>query len=202
MEPKKEQTINPYDICNFKSKDECKACFLKESLICHFSAKKLSRFIGMFSLFLFPALIGVIRSGYGWYLLGWLSFMIIFFEFWEIRILCSHCPFYAENSLFLHCNANFGSLKVWKFRPEPMNRSEKIQLVIGLTILIGYPFPFLILGGQLVFSLLTAIGGLIFFATLQKYVCCRCVNFSCPLNRVSKNVINSFLEKNPTMKNA
>ena len=130
------------------------------------------------------------------------GFWLIFFEFWEIRILCSHCPYYAEKGRALHCIANWGSLKVWRYHPEPMSRAEKIQLFIGFIILGGYPFPFLVLGGRYILAALAAWGLLIFFWTLRKYTCSKCVNFSCPINRVPKNVVDEFLKRNPTMRKA
>jgi hypothetical protein len=83
-----------------------------------------------------------------------------------------------------------------------MRRAEKTQIIIIFIILVGYPFPFLILGGQFIFAGLAAWGILMFFWTLQKYTCSRCVNFSCPLNRVPKAVVDKYLEKNPVMKEA
>jgi hypothetical protein len=145
---------------------------------------------------------GMILSGYGWYLLGWVGVAVIFFGFWEIRILCRHCPYYAEQGVTLHCIANYGCPKIWTYHPEPMSTSEKIQLVIGLIMLCGYPFPFAILGGQILLVLLTAWGLIMFFWTLQKYTCSHCVNFSCLLNRVSEEVIDAYLQRNPVMRKA
>jgi hypothetical protein len=146
-----------------------------------------------------PAFIGMIQGGYGWYLLGWGGFWVFFFVFWEIRILCSHCPYYAEEGLILHCIANYGTLKVWKYHPEPMSKSEKVQLIIGFAIFVGYPFPFLLLGGQFIMAFLAAWGALIFFWTLKKDVCSVCVNFSCPLNSVPGEIVYEYLKRNPVM---
>ncbi|MCJ7725697.1 MAG: hypothetical protein MUP76_04840 [Acidimicrobiia bacterium] len=166
---------------------------------CRFKLGDLLRFIGMFSLFAVPAVVGVIAGGFGWSLLGWALFCLVFFELWEIRILCAHCPYYAERGTTLHCIANYGSLKVWKYRPGPMSLSEKTQLIVGFVILGGYPFPFLLLGDQYVWAVI-ALGGLTaFFWTLRRWTCSRCVNFSCPLNSVSKPVVDAYLERNPVM---
>ena len=152
--------------------------------------------------FALPAVIGAIKGGYGWWLLGWAAYCLIFFEFWEIRILCSHCPYYAEKGHTLHCIANYGSLKVWKYHPEPMSRSEKIQLWIGFAILGGYPFPFLLLGQQYVLAIVALWGLVLFFWTLRRYTCSQCVNFSCPLNCVPREVVDEYLRRNPVMREA
>ncbi|MCW3986976.1 MAG: hypothetical protein NWE87_01520, partial [Candidatus Bathyarchaeota archaeon] len=136
------------------------------------------------------------------YLLGWLALAIVFFGFWEIRILCSHCPYYAEKSVILHCIANYGCPKFWKYHPEPISNSEKIQLLIGFIVICGYPFPLLVLGEQFILLSLTVWGLIMFFWTLQKYTCSKCVNFSCLLNRVPKEVVDEYLKRNPVMRKA
>ncbi|MFX0024155.1 MAG: hypothetical protein ACFE9S_17645 [Candidatus Hermodarchaeota archaeon] len=190
------------EICIWKDSKECIDCKLKERLICHFQRKYLFSFIGLFFIFVITAFIGVIIAGFGWFLLGWVGFWFFFFEFWEIRILCSHCPFYAEEGRTLHCIANYSSLKIWKYRPQPMNLSEKIQLIIGFMILVGYPLIFLILGSQFLILIICIMEIIIFFGFLVLRRCNKCVNFSCPFNRVDKECVDIFLENNPRMRKA
>jgi len=197
-----DQTNNPYDICTWRPRRECEGCSLGERLKCRFKTEDLLHFIALFGSFAIPAIIGVIWGGYGWWLLGWFAFAMFFFNVWESRILCSHCPYYAEKGSTLHCIANYGSLKLWKYHPEPMSQSEKIQLWIGLVILIGYPFLFLLLGRQWALTFIALWGMILFFWTLNKYTCSQCVNFSCPLNRVPKEVVDAYLRRNPTMRKA
>jgi hypothetical protein len=127
---------------------------------------------------------------------------LIFFEVWEIRILCRHCPYYAERGRTLHCIANYGSLKAWPYRPAPMNRSEKAQLWVGFAILGGYPFPFLVLGGQVLWAIVALWGLVMFFWALREYTCSQCVNFSCPLNSVPREIVDAYLARNPVMRAA
>ena len=193
---------NPYDICTWRSASECGACPIAGRLKCRYSKGDLLRFIGLFLVFLVPALVGMILAGYGWFLLGWAGLAVIFFGFWEIRILCSHCPFYAEKGVTLHCIANYGCPKFWRYRPGPISGLEKIQLAIGFVMVCGYPFPFLILGEQSILLLVTALGLAVFFMGLQRCTCSRCVNFSCLLNRVPKEVVDEYLKRNPVMRKA
>jgi hypothetical protein len=162
----------------------------------------LLHFLGMFVAFAAPAFIGMVLGGYGWYILGEVGFMTVFFSLWEIRILCSHCPYYAEQGRVLHCIANYGSPKVWKYHPEPMSTWEKVQLLTGFAVLCGYPFPFLTLGRQYVLASLAAWSGIMFFWTLRKCTCSQCVNFSCPLNLVPKEIVDEYLARNPVMRKA
>jgi len=46
-----------------------------------------------------------------------------------------------------------------------------VQLIIGFIILGGYPFPFLLLGGQFAWALVALWGLILFFWTLRKYTC-------------------------------
>lgn len=193
---------NPHKVCSWRPVSECVGCPIDGRLKCRFRLGDLLRFVGLFSVFAVPAVVGTLAGGYGWSLVGWFAFWLVFFEFWEIRILCSHCPYYAERGITLHCIANYGSLKVWRYRPGPMSLSEKTQLIIGFAILGGYPFPFMLLGGQYVWSSV-ALGGLVTFVwALRRYTCSRCVNFSCPLNRVPRETVDAFLERNPVMRKA
>ena len=194
---------NPYNICTVQAESECsRNCFLASHLKCRFKYSDLLHFLSLFLTPAIPAAIGMIAGGFGWYLLGWLVFMLLFFTLWESRILCSHCPYYAENSRILHCPGNYGSLKIWKYHPEPMTVFEKIQLIIGFIILLGYPLPFLIIKGQFIFTFLTAWGIFIWAFSMQKSICSECVNFSCPLNRVPQHIINAYLKKNKIMREA
>jgi len=201
MEKQKKEN-NPHNICLANPESECINCTLPELLICRFDRGALVRFFISFMTFGIPAILGIILGGYGWFLVGWFVFWVIFFEFWEIRILCSHCPFYAEEGKTLRCIANYGSYKAWKYHPEPMNKSEKAQLLIGFAFLGGYPIFFLILGMQWIFLVLALIGLAFFFIRLLITTCPKCVNFSCPLNRVPKNVVDAYLKKNTVMREA
>ena len=193
---------NPYDICTWRPVSECRSWSLEGDLKCRFKRRDLFHFAGMFGVCIIPAFIGVLQAGYGWYLLGWIAFWLIFFELWEIRILCSHCPYYAERGTTLHCIANYGSLKVWKYRPEPMSTFEKAQLWSGFVILVGYPFPFMLLGGTYLWAITAFWGVVMFFWTLRRYTCSQCVNFSCPLNTVPKETVDAYLRRNPVMREA
>jgi len=186
--------------CSVQSEEICSDCKIKEELKCRFNQKDLFFFMGSAFIFMIPAVIGVILSSYGWWLIGWFAFWFIFFEFWEIRILCSHCPFYAEDVKTIHCIANYGSVKLWKYHPEPMNKSEKIQLMIGFLIFGGYPLLFMMIGGQWVWFIISLAAVGFFFFRLIITTCNKCVNFSCPLNRVPKNLVDEYLKQNPAMR--
>lgn len=193
---------NPYNICTCGPEDICEGCGLLGKLKCRYDFLEWLKFSGFFSLFLVPGLIGMFSGGYGIYLWGLAAFWVIFFCFWEIKILCSHCPYYAREGFFLRCIANNAMPKFWKYNPAPMNRSESIQLLIGFTLLIVPPPLFSFLGSQYFWGSLSILGAIIFFTFLSFNTCTTCVNFSCPLNRVDKETVEAYLNRNEVMKKA
>jgi len=145
---------------------------------------------------------GMIRGGCVRYLVGWLVFWIIFFFVWEARVLCSHCPYWAEEGRILHCHANYGVIKIWKYRPEPMSKSERTQFLIGAAVFIAYPLAFLLLAGEYLLSVVALSAAISFGYSLRRNACCRCVNLSCPLNIVPKGIADVYIRRNPVMRSA
>jgi hypothetical protein len=181
--------------------DSCDDCAINSDLHCHFSLRDWIHFL--FISFP-PFLIGGAGIHYmnGRFLTLWIIFVLAFFGFIEIRVMCSHCPHYAEPLTSLKCWANYGSPKLWKYRPGPMTIIEKTIFFGGFASVWGYPLPFLIIGKHLfllVIYLMTTVG---FFMTLINFMCSQCMNFACPLNRVDENVRSQFFDKNPIIAEA
>lgn len=191
-------TEKPIETCKA---DDCDDCTVNSDVHCHFRLKDLIYFL--FISFP-PFLIGGagILSFNGWLLMPYIMIVIAFFGFIEIRVMCSHCPHYAESSTSLKCWANYGSPKIWKYRPGPMSIIEKTVFFIGFAVVWGYPLLFLILGKELfllVVYLMTTIG---LFMTLINFMCTQCMNFACPLNRVNEEVREQFFNMNPIVAKA
>ena len=183
---------NPNGICTSGHESNCTGCIISGKLKCRFSASEWLKFLFLFAVFLVPGLIGMIRGGYS-NQIGWMFvFWIFFFGFWEIKILCSHCPFYAKEGFGLECIANFGCPKFWKYNPAPINRWEKFQLVVGFGILFGYPIYFSIIGEQYLWAGLTVLGTIVFFVVLGINTFSKCVYFSCLFNRAPKEVVDAY----------
>ena len=196
------QPDNPHDLCTWRDGEQCRACGIQGLLKCRHSYADLLAFGLMSFTGLLSAGIGMYRAGYGWWILVWAAFALFFFNVWESKILCSHCPFYARTGKTLACLANHGCIKIWKYNPAPMSRWEQTQFFIGAFILVAMPLPFLILGKQWLFLGLTALGLAAWTVNTQRNVCSACVNFSCPGNRVPKPVVDAYLSRNPIMREA
>lgn len=208
--------------CTHRDDADCENCTTKDQLDCRWERGLLLRFmynmLPPFILGIGGIIIGAIFTG-GWWRLGAVAGYFAMFFIIETRILCSHCPYYAEDGIILHCLANHGFFKYAKYHPEPMNLFERILLVIGFVLFaISFPlaqsFDLIIIAKYLssyntsilitlsVIAGLTMLSIIIAFTVLFTRICPHCVNFSCPWNRVPKEVVDAYLEKNPVMKEA
>ncbi|MFX0065417.1 MAG: hypothetical protein ACFFC7_24870 [Candidatus Hermodarchaeota archaeon] len=207
--------------CTWDKDSDCLNCEIKGQLDCKWDVKLLQRFYKI-------ALPAILIGGLGFIIVGlnvsWLPllvyiiFWVFFFVFFEIRVLCSHCPYYAEEGRILHCLANHGTPKLWRYHPEPLNVFEKLGFLAGAAFFILFPvatelygiyvlwnqfntlsITIAVLAGLAVLSFVTGIN---FIVAIRRHACPNCVNFSCPLNLVPKEIVDAYLERNPVMKEA
>lgn len=181
--------------------DSCKDCPVGERLHCHFSLRDLIHFL----LIALPSFLlggAGIYPASGWMFILWIFLVGAYFGFVEIRVMCSHCPHYAEAGNSLKCWANYGAPKIWQYRPGPMTLAEKVIFLGGFVVVWGYPLFFLIAYYKwfLLIVYLLTVGG--FFMTLKTYLCSRCMNFACPLNTVADEVRSAFFKRNPVVAKA
>jgi hypothetical protein len=179
----------------------CEGCPVSTNIHCHFQASDLIAFL----LPAFPTFLvggaGIYQVG-AWWLAPWLLLILGYFGFVEIRVMCSHCPHYAEPGKSLQCWANYGSPKLWKYRPGPMSITEKTVFVGGMALVWGYPLVFFPIGQQwflLAIYLLTTAS---FAVTLRRSFCSHCMNFACPYNNVEEKVRQDFFKRNPIVAKA
>ena len=167
-----------------------------------FKRKHLLLFVLGFLVVAIPVVLGFLLASLWLFLLIWIVFSVFFLQIWENRILCSHCPYYDSEDRTLKCHANYGLFKLWKYNPAPMSRAEQAQMIVGVAVLIGFPFPFLVWTQQWLLLIIALLGAIVFGIVLFGYLCLRCVNFSCPFNRVSKKDVDKFLKEHPKMRKA
>jgi hypothetical protein len=180
---------------------DCAGCSAADAVHCHFRPVELLHFL----LISFPPfLVGgaaVLTSGLA-PLIIYIALIVGFFGFVEIRVMCSHCPHYAEEGATLGCWANHGSPKLWKYRPGPMSTAEKVVFFGGFVLVYGYPLAFFVTAGLwplLGLYILLTTG---FFTTLKMFLCSQCMNFACPLNSVPDSARTLFFERNPIVAEA
>ncbi|MBN2083942.1 MAG: hypothetical protein JW748_01870 [Anaerolineales bacterium] len=188
--------------CTAPSRPACKDCTIPGRLMCRFDQSDMLHFFMLTLPLLVTGIGGVIAAGYGWFLLGWLAYAVFFFFVWEARVLCSHCPYWAEENRVLHCHANYGVIKIWKYHPQPMSRAEQIQFAVGAIALALYPLVFLLLGREYLLAAVFLVSCVSWGYLLRRHVCIRCVNFSCPMNAVPKTSVDAYLRQHPVVRSA
>ncbi|MFX1507079.1 MAG: hypothetical protein ACFFDC_13370 [Promethearchaeota archaeon] len=207
-------------VCTWDEEEKCLDCELQERLDCRWKQSLLIRFYKAVGFAMVSAILAFILIGLfiSWIpLIIYVIFWIFFFGFFEIRVLCSHCPYYAEEGRILHCLANHGTIKVWRYHPEPLNSFEKFGFLAGAVFFVLFPlitelFGILTFWNQedklililmlVVLAAISLLGGIYFFYFLRSRICPKCINFSCPLNKVPKELVDAYLKKNPIMKAA
>ncbi len=191
----------PDDVpCTWRDASECGDCDLGGRLMCRFDAGDLAGFALHFMPLGTAAVAGMIRGGYGWWVFAWIAYCGLFFFVWEARVLCRHCPYWAEESRVLHCPANYGVVKIWAYVPGPMTRSERIQFLAGGLLLACIPLAFLLAGRQYLLAAVAVLSAASAVYNVRRHVCTRCINFSCPGNAVPEALVDAYLERNPCMR--
>ena len=101
-------SLNPKQPIATCESSSCVDCPTYNNLHCHFRLKDWIHFLFIaFPPFLLGGA-GIYHVN-GWLLIPWIIFVVAFFGFIEIRVMCSHCPHYAESDQYLKCWANYGS---------------------------------------------------------------------------------------------
>jgi hypothetical protein len=184
------------------SSADCHDCPLQSRLQCHFRGRDLVQFLAIASPPFIVGGIGIARVN-AWLLIPWLGLLVGYFGFIEIRVMCSHCPHYAEpGTKALQCWANYGSPKLWTYRPGPMSAGEKAVFFGGLALVAGYPLASLAISMQWLFLVLLVTLAAVMATAMHTRMCSRCMNFACPLNHVEPSVRAEFFARNPVVAQA
>lgn len=207
--------------CTVRDDSDCMSCNLGNSLHCKWDREVLGGFIAIASVpfigtFILLVLIWVL-TGQWWPIALYIVLIFIIFGY-EISFLCSHCPYYAGEGKTLKCLGNNGMRKIFRYNPAPMNRWEKFMMKFlvdffyvavpvaasAAVILLAYYGNY----GTVALAAVTGLSILLIctcgelFRILKTFYCSMCVNFSCPLNTVEKEVVDGYLSKNDVMREA
>jgi hypothetical protein len=184
------------------ARQHCEGCELQGKLLCIHKGTNLLDFYVLFMSFFIPFLAGMILGGHRTALLVWFGLAAVFFIYVEARILCRHCPHYAEEGFLLQCHANWGLPKIPKFDPRPLSRFEKVAWLVWVAVLFLYHVPFFVAAGQWLLLVITTWAVIADAWILQRKMCTRCYNLSCPVNRVPEEVRTAFFENYPAFARA
>ncbi|MBD3197586.1 MAG: hypothetical protein GF317_21205 [Candidatus Lokiarchaeota archaeon] len=196
------------EICIWKDKEQCGNCQLHEDVFCRPKGKYLFYFASPLIIGYIPTIILTLLSPISLtfkliYFISWAAYALFFFNIWETRILCNHCPYFAnESQKVLHCVIDKGKYKAGTYDPGPLSTSEKIQFAVGGILLMTFPIPFLIFAQLYLALIIYIIALILWLISVQTLVCTDCINLACPLNRVPENIRNEFINRNPIIKKA
>ena len=173
------RSTQPISTCTNQS---CDGCILRNHVHCRSS-------IGDLVYFLLLTLPSLLIGGMGIYqfnpmlIAPWAVVILAFFGLMEIPLL---------NRWGKH-----GSPKLWRSWPFRMGMVQKLAFVANYIVIWGYPLVFLIIQKLWFFLAVYALASAGFFLTMCLHLCTECINFGCPLNRVTESVKKSFLSLNP-----
>ena len=134
MENSKKTIKRAETSCTWRDASECAGCPNKERLNCRWKASHLLLFNAVVSPLMLGVLaaaviIAIVQSAW-WLPAAYILFFPLFLGIAETRFLCCHCPYYAQQGRVLHCLANHGLPKLWRYRPEPLNPTEKRLMLL------------------------------------------------------------------------
>ncbi|MDY6795706.1 MAG: hypothetical protein SWK76_10585 [Actinomycetota bacterium] len=214
---------NPHHICTWDDQSDCDSCKDHNLLFCKLDKKLQNAFLILFMPCLVVAFFGLtlmgILSGAWWHLIAYGAFTLMLFPVIEFGVLCRHCPFYADSGRMLNCLAGSGVPKTYRYNPRPMRKWEHLVMYCYYTFMIEFPVFGLGYGIYYLASNYSAYGkialmGMIgmeaafifsiitFNYCLAIYVCRKCINYSCPWNKVEKPLVDEYLRRNPVMREA
>jgi hypothetical protein len=178
-------------------RETCDGCVLHGRLLCVHRLSDLLDFAIIFIMWAIPFFAGMINGRYWTGLVVWLVLAAVFFIYVEALILCRHCPHYAEDGATLTCHANYGLPKIPAFDPRPLNKAEQTLWVVYVLALFLYYVPFFVASRQWLLLAVTSWAALTWAWTVQRTMCNRCYNLSCPINRVPEAVREEFFKNYP-----
>lgn len=209
-------------LCTNNPVINCETCLNQGNIHCK---RDLGVLFVFFAAFIPPGLIailGLVLTGFitnhWWPLISYGIYFVFMIAFIEPMFICRHCPFYAAKGIVLHCHANEGSLKLLKYSPGPMKLIEKILMVLFAVSIFLWPGVFFcytlwVYFDSSIYDLIGMIGlaglaGAFLIITISsiyicgRFICTKCINFSCPFNMVPKKYVDEYLNKNIIMKTA
>ncbi len=202
-----------YILCTSKDNSVCVACELEGDLNCRYDENLVKCFRNRHYPFRALQLVVVAVTSV---LIGVLFAIVLILNFTviETRYLCRHCPFYEKEGKTLHCITLKGMPRIWEFDPTPIKRSGKVGMAVVGGFIDLFPIAIAAYATWVQFTLgadplsITIFGSLTLIAIiaagyLGKFLgdnyCNKCVNLSCMMNKVSEELKEEYLRKNPEM---
>ena len=116
----------------------------------------------------------------------------------EWYVLCRHCPCYEHsgkdhgNENRFYCLANWGSPKLFKYKPGHISRAGQATFLGFVSFFLLFPILYFL--DRWEFVLFQLVVAFFFMVTLRHWGCSQCPNFGCILNCVPEEKKEQFLK--------
>ncbi|MHA2027201.1 MAG: hypothetical protein ACW98U_14965 [Candidatus Thorarchaeota archaeon] len=140
----------------------------------------------------------VLTEGLLMFLVYFIVSMLFFAGGIEWYVLCRHCPCYEHsgaehgNDGRFYCLANWGSPKLFKYKPGHISRLGQATFVGFVAFFLFFPLVYFL--DRWEFFLFQIVMAVSFIVTLRHWGCSQCPNFGCILNSVPEERCERFLE--------
>jgi len=105
------------------------------------------------------------------------------------RVFCTHCPHYMKTGRTVRCMFMWGVPKIFAPRPGPYNPTEKVIVFAAPALAVLFPLHCLLQSPGLLFVYILSWG--VFFTTIRRDECRRCVHLHCPVNPAGEDASDS-----------
>lgn len=144
---------------------------------------------------LLPFLVGSIaiaRDSLKWVAV-YIVIALFFFLIIEFHFFCTHRFYSIRNKGRVKCTVLPGVPKIFKDRPGSHKSFEKAITALGALPVFLFPVYWLVRDPVLLGAYI--IVWTLFFFTVRRYGCVKCINFECPVNRVPAEMRVDFKKK-------
>lgn len=167
------------------ARQSCEGCEIQGKLLCIHTPRDLADFGVLAVGWGIPFVAGMVMGKHWIGLAVWAGLAALFFGYVEARVLCRHCPHYAEEGFTLKCHANWGFPKFPRYDPRPMTRAEGIIFLAFVAVMFLYHVPFFIIGRQWLLLAVTSWAVVAWGWTVQRTnvpaaTTCRAHAIGCP----------------------
>ncbi len=137
-------------------------------------------------IFVFIGFYAILSESIKWGI-AYLLFCNVGFFFGTLSTLCARCPYPYEYSDCLFFPHRFIK-KLFRYRPEPMTRFDKIVLSTSLLGMVIFPQYWQV--KNITLLILFWVFCIPAWASLFFYLCKRCRNYACPINQAKQECQN------------
>jgi hypothetical protein len=132
----------------------------------------------------FTAFYAIFNRSTGWFVFYFL--LCLFSATLLYRYYCTHCPHYTREGRLTKCMFFPGMPKFFQPRPGPLGFLDKTIVFIASAVVIILPLFWLFQQPGLLIIFILSLS--VFWVTIRRNECVRCIYFDCPVNKVAQDL--------------